>query len=263
MALVLRQLIRRQWPTSAIARYSVKFQQSLWHQHSWTTALSSLSSRALVPLPVRTVFTETSSGKTSPTAPAPERPRRDEEITAPFIEVIEVNGEKRPGGPWPIRDVLGTLDREQYFLEEVNWSMEVPICRIYSKREQYERRRQLKERKRALASTRVSKQVIVSDNVQPHDMQHKLKKARQMLIKGYRVILSVETRPGTNKVSSPHKEQAKKRTAVLTEMMHKLRDVTSVAQNIVQDSYTTHVMLQGILDKSTSSKHNTDSETSE
>ncbi|KAI8052337.1 hypothetical protein BDF22DRAFT_687755 [Syncephalis plumigaleata] len=233
MALVLRQLIRRQWSISAITRYSLDY------------AFLSLSSRALTPLPIRTVFTETAGDYRT------------------AYEVIEENGEKRPGGPWPTRDVLGTLDREHYFLEEVNRSMNVPICRIYSKRDQYEKRRQLKERKRALASTRVSKQVIVSDNVQPHDMQHKMKKAHQMLVKGYRVILSVETRPGGNRVSSARKEQAKKRMAVLTEMMHGLRDVTSVTQNIVQDSYKTHVMLQGILDKNTNSKHKKDTDVSE
>ncbi|KAI9593546.1 hypothetical protein BDF19DRAFT_415375 [Syncephalis fuscata] len=176
--------------------------------------------------------TMTTAKKTAPTAPAPERPPRDEEITAPFIEVVEENGELKPGGPWKTRDVLHTLDREQYFILEVDSTANPPVCRIYSKKERYEKQRLMKERKRALASTRVSKQLIVGDNVQPHDMEHKLKKARQMLSKGYRVTLSVETRPGGNEQRQSRGELVKKRTAVLTHMIQQLRDVTSVAQNI-------------------------------
>ncbi|RKP22831.1 hypothetical protein SYNPS1DRAFT_31512 [Syncephalis pseudoplumigaleata] len=206
--------------------------------------------------PPTTPATGTSSSTTTTSTPAPpERFRRDEEITAPFVEVVDVNGVLRAGGPWRPRDILRSLDRREYFLSEVQPEANVPVCRVYSKREQYEKQRQLKERKRSLAATRVSKQLIVSDNVQPHDMQHKLKKARQMLVKGYRVILSVETRPGSNTASLSAKERAKKRTALLTEMIEALRDVTTVAQKIVQDVHTTQVMLQGMLDKTPPASH--------
>src|SRR5690606_9202903 len=65
-----------------------------------------------------------------------DRPRRDEEITSTWIQYISLEGNQ---GQKRLSHVLKSFDRTQYVLIEINSNVSPPICKLFSKKELYEK----------------------------------------------------------------------------------------------------------------------------
>lgn len=125
----------------------------------------------------------------------------DEDIPVSTIVIVDpTNGSLLP--PTTLRSVLAALDRDRYKLLLVDRTHRPPICRIIDKNEErkqaQEQRQKEKERK---ANSRTpgagsTKEVHVTWGVSPHDLQHKLKKGKDFLAKGYRLLVVIESKKG-------------------------------------------------------------------
>lgn len=110
--------------------------------------------------------------------------RQNEEIRAPEVRLIGVDGEKL--GIVPIEQAVARAREQEMDLVEVAPDAEPPVCRIldYSKL-QYERQRKQKESRKHHRHTD-TKEVKLRPNIDEHDYQTKLKHLRDFLLKGHR-----------------------------------------------------------------------------
>ncbi|RKP05673.1 hypothetical protein THASP1DRAFT_32490 [Thamnocephalis sphaerospora] len=177
-------------------------------------------------------------------AVVPDRLPRDEEIKSEYVTVVDADGKLRSGGPARLRDVLRSFDRDAYFLIQVDTTTDPPVCRLTSKKGLYDQQRQAKERKRMLAASRVQKQLVVGDAAQPHDLAYKVRKARDMLAKGNRLAIIVETRTPP-RGERERAEAVKRRLAMLHDLLHQLADVSSVVRKPAGEQNSSNALLQG------------------
>ena len=137
---------------------------------------------------------------------------RNETITAPLVRLVDpVTGQLN--GPFSPADILAKVNQREYVLVQVTsgdlgtekeWTVEqLPICRLVSKHEEYQKLRNAK--KRPKTST---KEMQFSWVVGEHDMMHKVTKVHQELERGHKVHVSIvgkrgyrRARPGTTEYS--------------------------------------------------------------
>jgi len=100
--------------------------------------------------------------------------------------------------PSTLAGLLASLDRTRYAIQLVDAAHDPPICRILDKKEQYQREKDKKakaqERAKDPATTPGAgggspKEVHLTWGVSAHDLEHKLKKGKEMLARGKRVLV--------------------------------------------------------------------------
>ncbi|KAG0377041.1 hypothetical protein BGX24_006803 [Mortierella sp. AD032] len=125
-------------------------------------------------------------------APVPlDRPRRDEEIDCQWIQFVGPEGNE---GEKRLMSVLKTFDRSKYFLIEVDSGAQPPICKLFSKKELYEKAKAAKQAKKANELS--TKELQLNWGTDAHDLEHKLAKFRAFLEKGHRLEIQVNGKKG-------------------------------------------------------------------
>ncbi|KAF9582381.1 hypothetical protein BGW38_000279 [Lunasporangiospora selenospora] len=123
--------------------------------------------------------------------PPLDRPRRDEEIDSQWIRLITPDGNQ---GEKRLSWALKSFDRTQYFLVEVSPHPKLPICKLVSKKELYEKNKSSKMAKKA--NETVTKELQLNWGTDPHDLRHKLSKFKGFLEKGYRIDVQINGKKG-------------------------------------------------------------------
>ncbi|KAF9087088.1 hypothetical protein BGX29_001049 [Mortierella sp. GBA35] len=130
-----------------------------------------------------------------------DRPRRDEEIDSQWIQFVSLEGNQ---GEKRLSSVLKTFDRSKYFLMEVDSSAHPPICKLFSKKELYEKAKAAKQNKKANELS--TKELQLNWGTDAHDLEHKLAKFRAFLEKGHRLDIQVNGKKG--KSTTPQERDA-------------------------------------------------------
>ncbi|KAG9072691.1 hypothetical protein KI688_000465 [Linnemannia hyalina] len=154
---------------------------------------SAAGSKAAVPSS-STSINNTSRSKTNneKRSQAPlDRPRRDEEIECHWIQFVGPEGNE---GEKRLSSVLKTFDRSKYFLIEVDSGAQPPICKLFSKKELYEKAKAAKQAKKSNELS--TKELQLNWGTDAHDLEHKLAKFRAFLEKGHRLEIQVNGKKG-------------------------------------------------------------------
>ncbi|GAA5870319.1 hypothetical protein JCM3774_004640 [Rhodotorula dairenensis] len=139
---------------------------------------------------------------------------RDEDI--PFETVILVDpSTKALLPPATLSSLLGSLDRTRFLIQLADATQEPPICRIVDKKEEYakSRERHAKAKERVAAGGGVAgppKEVHLTWGTSSHDLEHKLKKGKDLLGKGHRVVVCLSRKKGAPEVSQEVRRQVLK-----------------------------------------------------
>ncbi|KAJ2490349.1 hypothetical protein IWW37_003234 [Coemansia sp. RSA 2050] len=164
-----------------------------------------------------------------------ERAARDEEIESAIVTVISEEGVVL--GAQPLAKVLHEMDRSLYTLVLVDPQQDPPACRVFSRKLIYEKER-LARKQRAAAPKKPRPQTIVmSESIGSHDLLIKIGRARDMLAKGKRVTMVVESK-------GRHRSSAK-RAEVGEDIMKQLAQHAAVCAPPVLEPNSWSVTLQG------------------
>ncbi|KAI8331171.1 translation initiation factor IF-3, C-terminal domain-containing protein [Chlamydoabsidia padenii] len=149
---------------------------------------------------------KTTTNNTTGEAPAVKlgRPRRDEEITSRWITFVDNEGQVHQRQR--LDSVLQDFDRSVYFLVEVDPVSRPPVCRLFEKKQLFEKQKASKKKK-TTGPDQVTKEIVFGWNVSPHDMGHKLDKAMQFLEKGNKVKVDIVFKKGQNRVDKETQQQ--------------------------------------------------------
>ncbi|KAJ5835223.1 hypothetical protein N7447_001249 [Penicillium robsamsonii] len=124
--------------------------------------------------------------------PPVEKPPINEAIRAPFVQVVNDEGDLDP--PTRLEDVLESFDHADYFLlqvQEGNYD-NPPVCKVYNKKEVRARE---KAKAKSARETKVTfKQIELNWAIDPHDLSHRLKQLSTFLEKGRRVEILLTTK---------------------------------------------------------------------
>ena len=106
-------------------------------------------------------------------------------IRADKIRVIDQDGKQV--GIMTVRDALAQAERVGLDLVEISPNAKPPVCKIidYGKYK-YQQTKKEKESKKAQHQIKV-KEIKVKPNIDKHDLQTKIKRAREFLVKGNKV----------------------------------------------------------------------------
>jgi translation initiation factor IF-3 len=171
--------------------------------------------------------------------PVLDRPRRDEEIESQWIQFVTEEGQL--GGQKTLSSVLKTFDRSKFFLIEVDSNANPPICKLFSKKEMFDKAKALRQAKKA--NTTPVKELQLNWGTDAHDLNHKLSKSRGFLEKGYRLEVQVNGRKG--KSTTPEE-----REQVMARIKQEFEPVSKYVKNPEWVKATTVTMLlQGIAPK--------------
>ncbi|GAA5912850.1 uncharacterized protein JCM6883_004853 [Sporobolomyces salmoneus] len=137
---------------------------------------------------------------------------RDEDI--PYRTVVLVDPTtKSLLPPSTLSSLLAALDRERYAIQLVDPSNDPPICRILDKKEAYQKAKEKKLKDAERAATQIAnaggeiKEVHLTWGVSEHDLEHKLKKGRELLAKGNRLLVGLSDKKRAVKVSHDVRNQ--------------------------------------------------------
>lgn len=169
--------------------------------------------------------------QTSPRSP--EQPRRyasyksarpaeqnqfiDERIRAKFVQIVNENNKLGP--PENIVDVLRSIERPTYFLQQVSPSIngQPPICKIVNRVTAKERE---KARAKAAHAAKASlKQVELNWAIDAHDLSHRLKQLKSFLLKGRKVEIYMKRKKG-------------KRAPTTEEIKHLMDNVAEAVESV-------------------------------
>ncbi|KAJ2782764.1 hypothetical protein H4R18_002081 [Coemansia javaensis] len=163
------------------------------------------------------------------------RALRDEEIQAPVIAVVDESGAAL--GEQTPQQALSGLDRSQQTLVMVDAGQDPPVCRIFPRRQLYEREKRAKKQAAAQQRTAKTQSIVMRDCVGDHDLEIKCRRLCEMLQKGRRVTVVVE-RP--RRAAGPDR-----RAALGAAVMARARDLCSVAAGPAVEGAAWSVTLQG------------------
>ncbi|KAI7872320.1 hypothetical protein BDF14DRAFT_1739839 [Spinellus fusiger] len=164
----------------------------------------------------RTPQTATHTPAHTPPAPIG-RSRRDEEITARFITLVDDAG--KVFERTRLTDALRRLDRTKYFLIEVDPTAKPnPVCRMFDKKAVFEKQKASK--KKQVTPESILKEITFGWNVSPHDMEHKLGRAIQFLEKGNKVKVEIVNKKGQQR---PDSQAQQKLIQQVTEQLNGFR----------------------------------------
>ncbi|GAA5843213.1 hypothetical protein JCM3766R1_006622 [Sporobolomyces carnicolor] len=140
---------------------------------------------------------------------------RDEDIPHETIVLVDPTT-KSLLPPSTLSSLLAALDRDRYAIQLVDPSNNPPICRILDKKEAYQKAKEKKAKDAERAATQVAnaggdvKEVHLTWGVSEHDLEHKLKKGRELLAKGHRLLVGLSDKKRAVKVSYDVRNQVVK-----------------------------------------------------
>ncbi len=145
--------------------------------------------------------------------------RVNRQIRAPQVRVINAAGEQV--GVISIEEALQLSTREGLDLVEISPNSQPPVCKVidYGKF-RYDQTKREKESKKAQHVIKV-KEVKVKPNIDTHDLETKLRHARDFLTKGNKVKVTCTFR-GRERAHPEHGEK------VIQSMVQSLEDVGTV-----------------------------------
>ncbi|KAJ1823980.1 hypothetical protein GGH91_001596 [Coemansia sp. RSA 2671] len=164
-----------------------------------------------------------------------ERAARDEEIQSAIVTVISEEGVVL--GAQPLAKVLHEMDRSLYTLVLVDPQQDPPACRMFSRKLIYEKERLARKQRAAAPKKPRPQTVVMSESIGRHDLLIKIGRARDMLAKGKRVTMVVESK-------GKHRSSVK-RAEVGEEIVKQLTQHASVCAPPVLEPNTWSVTLQG------------------
>ena len=114
--------------------------------------------------------------------------RVNREIRGDKVRVIDANGEQV--GILTVREALLLAERQGLDLVEISPTSAPPVCRVmdYGKF-RYQQTKKEKENKKGIHQPKV-KEIKIKPNIDVHDLNTKLKHAREFLLKGNKVRVS-------------------------------------------------------------------------
>ena len=185
-----------------IARFSVQLTRtSPWTRSTLKPATSTMTTCHRLMSPVqRHVMTAQRTMATKPSRPdrpgskPMDRPPRDGEITARFITYVDAEGQVVQQRA-PLEQVLRQYDSSKYFLVQVGGGP-TPVCRLFEKKAMFERQKAKKKSKQVRTPEAIVKEIMLGWNVSAHDMEHKLRHAKQFLDKGNKVKIEIVNKKG-------------------------------------------------------------------
>ncbi|KAA8901710.1 hypothetical protein FN846DRAFT_110868 [Sphaerosporella brunnea] len=132
----------------------------------------------------------------------------DEAIPRDTVNYIDAAGKFHANGS--VSEILRSLDRQKWTLVCINPTADedIPlVCRVNSKEELAERDHQKyletkekrKIKKKDVNPQSVLKEIEISWAISEHDLQHRMKKAREFLGKGYRLNITIGVKKGMAK----------------------------------------------------------------
>jgi translation initiation factor IF-3 len=149
--------------------------------------------------------------------------RINRRIRASYVMLISSEGKQL--GVMPIKEALRRAEEEGMDLVEVAPNQRPPVCKImdYGKFKYDQRKRSQKSRKKQAQS--VTKEIKLSPAIEEHDLQRKVRMAKEFLTTGYktRFILYFKGREIT------YAESAKQ---ILQKVTQQLEDVSKTDQPI-------------------------------
>lgn len=135
-------------------------------------------------------------------------------------------------GPFKPQDIVAKIDRKTYALLQVapgtlekgatSWTMDqLPVCKLISKREEYQKQREAKRKTASHAAPAAVKDMQLTWNVSGNDLAHKVSRARKDVARGHKVHAIVLSKKGTRRVypGTPEDEQ---RIQLVESIMHDL-----------------------------------------
>ncbi|GAA5968908.1 hypothetical protein JCM11641_000775 [Rhodosporidiobolus odoratus] len=127
---------------------------------------------------------------------------RDEDIPHQLVVLVDPST-KSLLPPSTVRSLLASLDRSRYHIQLVDASHDPAICRIIDKKGEYDKAREKKakdaERAKspASAANQAPREVHFTWGVSTHDLEHKLKKGKEFLSKGGRILVCLADKGGS------------------------------------------------------------------
>lgn len=163
--------------------------------------------------------------------------RINNEIRASSVRLILQNGEMI--GVVSFQDALARAVAAELDLVEVAPEADPPVCRIYDfKKVLYEQKKRLKESKKKAKAIEL-KEIKVRLSIDRHDLETKLKRAKEFIEKGDKVKFTLQLRG--REVTKP--ELVDTRIALIIELMS---DVAEVEQPPVKTGrFHTFIMTKG------------------
>lgn len=137
---------------------------------------------------------------------------RDEDIPYKTIVLVDPTT-KALLPPSTLSSLLAALDRDRFSIQLVDPSNDPPICRILDKKEAYQKAKEKKLKEAERAATQVAnaggevKEVHLTWGTSEHDLEHKLKKGRELLAKGNRLLVGLSDKKRAVKVSADVRQQ--------------------------------------------------------
>ncbi|GAA5901616.1 hypothetical protein JCM6882_006024 [Rhodosporidiobolus microsporus] len=163
------------------------------------------------PAPLR-LFSTSRAAWLPPKRQATKEVLRDEDIPHKTVVLVDPTT-KALLPPSTVSSLLASLDRTRYVIQLADASHDPPICRLVDKKEQYTKAREKKAKDAERAKTPASaasgppKEVHFTWGVSAHDLGHKLKKGKEFLEKGGRVLVCLADKSGSVKASGEVKGQ--------------------------------------------------------
>lgn len=120
--------------------------------------------------------------------------------------------------PASLQSILASLDRTRFSILLVDASKDVPICKILDKKAEWDKKQAKKTSANASSAASPTgkpkasapgppKEVHLTWGVTPHDLSHKLAKARELLGKGSRVTVVLKDKQGAERPSNETKNR--------------------------------------------------------
>ncbi|KAK5719578.1 hypothetical protein LTR17_015364 [Elasticomyces elasticus] len=173
-------------------------------RHTSTCRPASRPALSVAPLYAQRAFSVTQTQHTKTRAPVKRTQKWDEEINAKVIQLVDpdTNLLLDDGATRTKYDVLNSIDRKTHRLvqhspplsenasyeERMNW---IPVCRVVSKKEQYEvekrKKVQSKERMKESLKSQSVKTLELNWAIDANDLQHRLERVADFLGEGRRV----------------------------------------------------------------------------
>ncbi|KAI9302628.1 translation initiation factor IF-3, C-terminal domain-containing protein [Cunninghamella echinulata] len=113
---------------------------------------------------------------------------------------------------------LQEFDRSLYFLIEVDPTSHPPVCRLFEKKQLFEKEKANKKKKKTNTPEQITKEINFGWNVSLHDMGHKLTKAIQFLEKGNKVKIEILHKKGQQRVDKDTQQE------VIDQVQQQLKD---------------------------------------
>ncbi|CAG8645148.1 2563_t:CDS:1, partial [Acaulospora morrowiae] len=111
----------------------------------------------------------------------------DEDINHAYIKFVNLEGMLE--GIRPLKEVLKSFDRNEYWLVEVDSHSNPPVCKLLSKRTYFKKRKELKSKPNIPKPN--TKELQIHWKVEEHDLNHMIKRTKGWLMKGYNVSITI------------------------------------------------------------------------